>query len=73
MTAKQVIYPKAYSIHKTEGVNFGHLCSMQDETVVTLKRYRFVGSDAVCVAEIYQSFEETYYYHLQVQDRLIHS
>jgi len=40
MTAKQVIYPKAYSIHKTEGLNLGHLYSMPDEAVVTVKRYR---------------------------------
>jgi hypothetical protein len=40
MTAKQVIYPQAYSIHKTEGLNFGHLYSMPDEAVATVKRYR---------------------------------
>ena len=30
----------AYSIHKTEGLNFGHLYSMSDEAMVTVKRRR---------------------------------
>jgi hypothetical protein len=73
MTAKQVIYPKAYSIHKTEGLNFGHLYSIPDEAMAKVNRYRSMGSDAVCLPQIYWRFYETLcHHHIQFQNNLRH-